>query len=168
MYSYLTVIPNINPFIDNCVIPKIKTLLNKYQNVLTDDYGSETFEEFLKRVFPHLYAGFKDGEFVGFVYLTDWKGGNNRYHSCTLTLCIEKKFWGKTAREISRIFVDKIFKHYGLYKLKGMVFENNRNVGNFLFSLGFKKEALLKGETFKNSKPTNMIVYSLLKDDFIG
>ncbi len=167
MYSFLAVIPGINPCINNCIIPMIKNLLLKYRNVLTDDYSSEDFDEFLMRISPHLYAGFKNGEFAGFVYLDDWRGGGGIYHSCTMTVCIERKFWGKVSREISRTFISRIFSHYGLYKLKAFVFENNRNAGNFLLSLGFKKEALLKGETFKKGVPANMWLYSVFKNEFI-
>jgi len=166
MYSYLSVYHINNPFFQSSVLSKIKTLLNRYKNVLTDDYSFDCFEDLLKSIAPHLYAGFKDGEFIGFVYLTDWKGGMGKCHCCTMTVCIEKKFWGKTAREASRSFISKTFKSYNLHKLKALVFEHNRNAANFLLSLGFKNEAYLKGETFKNGKPANMFVYSVFRDDF--
>ena len=166
MYNFLCVYKFNNLFVSGFILPRIRELLQKYRNVLTDDYCSESFDEFLTRVQPHLYAGFMDGEFLGFVYLTDWRGGKNDYHSCTMTVCIEKKYWGKVSKEISKLFIRKVFEHYGLFKLKALVFEHNRNAGNFLLSLGFKKEALLRGETVKNGKPVNMFVYSVFKEDY--
>lgn len=167
MYTFISVQKGVSPFIDSSVLPRIKILLSKYKNVLSDDYSSECFDDFLKEVVPHLYVGLKDREFVGFVYLSDWRGNRDKLHSCTMTVCIEKKFWGKTAREISRAFIGRIFKSYGLYKLKAEVFEHNKNVGNFLLSLGFKKEALLEGETFKNGKLINLVIYSVFNRNYI-
>lgn len=166
MYSYLSVIQGSSPLIDNYILPKIKELLNKYKNFLEDDYTTGCFEESLSKISPHLYAGFNNGNFMGFVYLSDWKGGMGNFHSCTMTVCIDKKFWGKPAKEASAIFIDKIFKYYNLYKMKALVFENNKNVINYLIALGFKKEGVLEGETFKHNKPVNLLVYSVFNKEY--
>jgi|GEM_PF-4806710 len=166
MYNFLSVIKGSNPFVDNYILPKIKDLLDRYKNVLEDDYTTGCFEEFLSKISPHLYAGFQDGRFMGFVYLSDWKGGKGEFHSCIVTVCVDRKFRGKPAREAGKIFVDKIFKYYNLYKMKALVFENNINVINFLASLGFKKEGILEGETFKHNKPVNLLVYSVFNKTY--
>jgi RimJ/RimL family protein N-acetyltransferase len=85
-----------------------------------------------------------------------------------MTVCIDKKYWGRIAREASRHFIARIFANYKCYKLKALVYEHNRNARNFLLSLGFKKESTLLNETFKNGKPVNMSVYSVYKDTFIS
>lgn len=166
MYEFVSVTAGHNPFEYRDFKPDIKKLAAKYAGVLVDDYNSGDFADLLNEVAPHLYAGAYNGEFIGFVYLNDWRGSKEKFHSATLTVCIDKKFWGKTAREAGRLFIKKVFKHYKCFKLKALVFEHNLNANNFLLSLGFKKESLLLNETFKNNKPVNIIVYGIYRDCF--
>lgn len=168
MYEFISVSKDLNPFIKDSFRIKINNLLLKHNNVLTDDFCMQNFDRLLDEVSPHLYVGLYNGEFIGFVYLEDWRGGFGKYFSATMTVCIEKKFRGRIAREASRKFIAEIFSYYNCYKLKSLVFPHNFQVMNYLLSLGFKKESVLLNETMKNGKPVDMDLYCIYKQDFIS
>ena len=51
-------------------------------------------------------------------------------------------------------------------KIKAQIYPFNSRVKNILMYSGFKKDGVLRGETIKNGKLTDVEVYSLLKSDF--
>lgn len=149
MYNFYSINTNDTRFISD-----ILDLFLRYRPVLLDDYYNNEPKELYNEVLdlidslaPHFYAITRNDIFIGFVYLYDWKGGKNKYHSCMLTTCFKRKYWGQDVRDSARVFLREIIKYYGFRKLKCEVFAHNSRVIKLLEELGFSEEGLLKGET---------------------
>lgn len=153
-------------------LPRVIFLLNKFSKYLFDDYALSDDCDFVdlairlvEKVSPFFWViiDSKSLEFAGFVFLENWVGTNNEFHSAEVTTCFEPKFWGTYTKKCARKFIKFCFKKYKLKKLKAQVFEQNFKVKMLLKKSGFKKEATLKAETLKNGKLQNIEVYSILR-----
>ena len=154
-------------------LPSIISLYERFSNYLHDDYFIDSQKssvdaviELIERTSPYFWAVMdkKSSKLAGFVFLDNWTGAKNNFHSAEVTTCFNPVFWGKYTKICAKKFVKYCFKKYKLKKLKANVFVQNFKVKTLLKKTGFKKEALLKAETLKNEKLQDIEVYSIIKD----
>jgi Acetyltransferases, including N-acetylases of ribosomal proteins len=105
----------------------------------------------------------KSSKFAGFVFLDNWVGTGNNFHSAEITTCFNPSFWGAYTKICAERFIKYCFKKYKLKKLKAHVFVQNFKVKTLLKKAGFKKEALLKAETVKHGELQDIEVYSIVR-----
>lgn len=168
MYKFLPIKfdPVKKEFKNRCLVLPVLCLLEEFKENLFDDYMDNSFIELINRVFPHFYACVdENNNFIGFVYLDEWRGNKEKLHSCTLSMCAKKEFWGSKARDAGKFFINHIFETYKIHKLKAEVFSFNKPVMHYLNSIGFKRESVLKQESFKNSKPVDIVVFTKIKGE---
>lgn len=155
-------------------LPQIITLFERFSRYLHDDYFLEKYEssidaviDLVEKTSPYFWVILdkKSDKLAGFVFLDNWVGGGRKLHSAEVTTCFNPVFWGKYTKFCAKKFIKYCFKKYKIKKLKASIFPQNFKVGAILKKSGFKKEALLKGETVKNGKLQDIQVYSILKDD---
>lgn len=155
-------------------LPKIIALYEKFSQYLHDDYfleGQKSFIDALINLIEKTGSFFwvivdeKSSKFAGFAFLSDWVGSKNDAHSAEVTTCFEPEFWGKYTKICAKKFIKYCFKKYKLKKIKASIFPQNQRVRTLLKLTGFKKEALLKGETIKDGKLQDIEIYSIIKGD---
>ncbi|MDD3150172.1 MAG: GNAT family protein [Candidatus Gastranaerophilales bacterium] len=170
MYSFEKI--SIEKNINSSYINQVIALFKNHHNSLIDDYYfckeislENELIAFIEKTFPHFYLIFlienNQKIFIGFVYLYNWRGNNNYIHSCTLTTCFDKKYWGKHPVLAGKTFIKSLFDNYKLEKIKAEVFCHNFKVISLLKKMNFEKEATLKNETFKNGSMIDIDVYSV-------
>lgn len=92
--------------------------------------------------------------------------------NASLHCVVDKKYWGKTSREICRLFKEYLDDHYFIYKLTACVPQCCYGVIKLLKDIGFKHEATAKRNLLyydKNQKPKlyDELVYGLeFTEDF--
>ena len=156
----------LNPFEKPAYFEQALFLYAKYSRFLDDDYARdgksiyEYFENLVKSTFPFCFVIVEGEEVAGFVYLDHIIGDSKRLHSAELTTCFDKKYWGIYTKLCADIFINFCFEKLGFQKIKALVYPENFRVKTLLKYSGFKKEALLKGETLRNNKLQDIEVYS--------
>lgn len=152
-------------------LPQIISLYERFSRYLHDDYfveGSsvDALIDMVERTSPFFWVIIdkKTSKFAGFVFLDNWVGGKNNFHSAEITTCFNPIFWGKYTKICAQKFIKYCFKKYKLKKLKAYVFVQNFKVKTLLKSAGFKKEAILKAETLKNGLLQDIEIYSIIKE----
>ncbi len=144
----------------------------RYEKFLNDDYAAKVNYENILNLIENcrdlffVFLNEEDDDFAGFVYLDNLTGNNDKIHGGEITVCFEKKYWGKFTRQAAREFFNYCFNTLGFTKIKAQIYPFNSRVKNILTYSGFKKDGVLRGETMKNGKITDVEVYSLLKSDF--
>lgn len=155
-------------------LPSVINLYERFSKYLHDDYFLESRESSIDAVinliektspFFWIIADKKSSTFAGFVFLDNWVGGRNNFHSAEVTTCFDPSFWGKYTKICAKKFIKYCFKKYKLAKLKAYVFPQNSKVKMLLKRTGFKKEAVLKAETVKNGVLQDIEVYSIVKGE---
>ncbi len=154
-------------------IDEILKLYKKYSKFICDDYFSsdanflESLLRLIKETSPYFWIILEkeSNEFAGFVFLENFIGNTEKLHSAEITTCFKQKFWGNFTKKAARKFIKYCFKIINLKKLKAIIFKENVRVKMLLKSAGFKKEAILKGETFKNGKLQDIEIYSTIKKE---
>lgn len=153
-------------------LPQIVLLYERFSNYLHDDYflknnpsRIDSVLNIVERTSPYFWAIVhkKSNKLAGFVCLDNWVGAKNSVHSAELTTCFEPAYWGQYTKNCARKFIKYCFKNYKLKKLKAYVFPQNFKVRTILKRSGFKKEATLKAETFKNDVLQDIDIYSIIK-----
>lgn len=159
----------LNPFEKPAYFEQALFLYIKYSKFLDDDYaqnGQSVYDYFLNLAKNTLFFVIVEDEIVsGFVYLGNFVGNEEKFHSAELTTCFDKRFWGDYTKVCARIFLDYCFKKYKFKKIKALVYPENFRVKTLLKTVGFKKEALLKGETLRNNKLQDIEVYSVINKE---
>lgn len=158
----------LNPFEKPAYFEQALFLYIKYSKFLDDDYaqnGLTLYDYFLNLINNTLFFVIVEDDIVsGFVYLDNFRGNDEKLHSAELTTCFDKRFWGSYTKVCGQIFLDHCFEKYRFEKIKALVYPENFRVKTLLKSLGFEKEALLKGETLRNNKLQDIEIYSCRKD----
>ncbi len=154
-------------------IPQIIALNEKFARYLHDDYFLENQKSsvdsiinLIEKAGPFFWAIIdkKTDKFAGFVFLDNWVGSKNNVHSAEVTTCFVPLFWGKYTKICAKKFVKYCFKKYQLKKLKAYVFPQNCQVKTLLKSAGFKKEAVLRGETLRNGELQDIEVFAVRRE----
>ena len=159
----------LNPFEKPAYFEQALFLYIKYSKFLDDDYaqnGQSVYDYFFNLAKNTLFFVIVEDEIVsGFVYLENFVGNEENFHSAELTTCFDKRFWGDYTKVCACIFLDYCFKKYKFKKIKALVYPENFRVKTLLKTVGFKKEALLKGETLRNNKLQDIEVYSVINKE---
>ncbi len=158
----------LSPFEKPAYFEQALFLYIKYSKFLDDDYaqnGLSIYDYFFNLVNKTLFFVIVEDDFVsGFVYLDNFTGNDEKLHSAEVTTCFDKRFWGDYTKMCGKIFLNYCFEKYNLEKIKALVYPENFRVKTLLKSIGFEKEALLKGETLRNNKLQDIEVYACRKD----
>lgn len=158
----------LSPFEKPAYFEQALFLYIKYSKFLDDDYaqnGLSIYDYFFNLVNKTLFFVIVEDDFVsGFVYLDNFTGNDEKLHSAEITTCFDKCFWGDYTKMCGKIFLSYCFEKYELEKIKALVYPENFRVKTLLKSIGFEKEALLKGETLRNNKLQDIEVYACRKD----
>ena len=160
----------VSPFENPAYLEQVIFLYLKYSAFLDDDYALNG-QKFLDYFFNLLhrtafYIIVEHGIVSGFVYLDNFIGDANRFHSAELTTCFDKRFWGDYTKNCARLFLDFCYEKFGFKKIKALVYPENVRVKTLLKSAGFEKEALLKCETMRNNRLQDVEVYSKLYEKY--
>jgi len=143
-------------------------LLFKNKNLLADDYFPQDEGELLdfiigeiNAVYPWFVVGVIKNIPVGAAWITHWhRADGNKFHSCQLHACIDKKFWGET----SLFAIDELIKflhlNTGVVRIQMEIPEFNTMAINYAKRANFIEEGLIRCATFKNGKPLNHILLS--------
>ena len=154
-------------------LPKVIQLYERFSRYLHDDYFFENKKssvdaviDLIEKTSPFFWAVIdkKTNKFAGFAFLENWVGSKTDLHSAEVTTCFHPDSWGKYTKICAKKFVKYSFKKFKLKKLKAYVFPQNSRVKTLLKNSGFKKEAVLKAETLKNSELQDIEVYSIIKN----
>jgi len=79
----------------------------------------------------------------------------------------EKKEWRKGyATEATKLMVDFGFNQRNLNRIYLTVLENNKVAIHLYEEMGFKKEGILREALFKDNKYYNLIIMSILKEEY--
>lgn len=155
-------------------LPSVIKLYEKFSKYLHDDYFTEnqissvdSIINLVEKTSPFFWVVVdkKSSKFAGFVFLDNWIGNKNNFHSAEITTCFEPEFWGKYTKICAGKFVKYCFKKYNLKKMKAYVFPQNYRVKMLLKKTGFRKEATLRAETIKDGKLQDIDVYSISKTE---
>lgn len=155
-------------------LPQVISLYERFSRYLHDDYFLNTQKSpvdavinLIEKTSPFFWIIIdkKSSKFAGFVFLDNWVGSGNNFHSAEVTTCFDPSFWGKYTKICAKKFIKYCFKKYKLAKLKAYVFPQNVKVKTLLKRTGFNKEAVLKAETVKNGVLQDIEVYSIVKSE---
>lgn len=93
---------------------------------------------------------------------------NYRHQRATWkTLRIPRKYQGLgLASEASRMLIEYGFDTLNLNKITSDIFPDNEGIIKVLQKLGFKEEGRLKEHYFHQGKFKDVVIYSLLRDDY--
>jgi RimJ/RimL family protein N-acetyltransferase len=81
----------------------------------------------------------------------------------------EKDTWGKGyGFEASILILKYAFHELNLNRIFLTVREDNINAIKLYKKVGFKEEGLLRQQVYNNNKYINMIIMSILKDEFLN
>jgi RimJ/RimL family protein N-acetyltransferase len=152
----------------------ILDLFFRYKHLLADDSFPEDEESLIlflldemNSLYPWFMVGLENDIPVGFVWVTHWhRGKNNTYHSCQIQACIDKKFWGKTAFNISWAFINFLFNKIGVNRIQAEVPQNNILAHGFMRRLGFFKEGVIRCAGLKNGQSVNHTLFARIKPKY--
>jgi len=153
-------------------LPQIISLYERFSRYLNDDYflsdkksSIDAVLDLVERTTPYFWAVInkKNDKLAGFVFLDNWTGAMNDFHSAEITTCFNPIYWGIYTKICAKKFIKYIFKKYKLKKLKAHIFSQNFKVKALLKRSGFKKEAVLKAETLKNGQLQDIEVFSIIR-----
>ena len=149
------------PFVEECWL--------KFSKYFQDDFSCvvdrNSLLKFICDSFFWIILDYEEN-FMGFVFLDNFVGDDNRLYSAELTTCFDKKAWGVFTRYSAKFFLKKCFDELGLYKIKAQIYPDNFRVKSFLKDCGFVHESTLKNETLRAQKPQDIEVYALYRTYF--
>ncbi len=156
------------PYLTNVIF-----LYARYAKFLNDDYAPQVnyqnILELIEKCGNLFFVILNDetDDFAGFVYLDNLTGNSKSIHGAEITVCFEKKYWGNFTKKAAEEFFDYCFNTLGLIKIRAQIYPFNSRVISLLKHVGFKKDGILRGETLKKGKLTDVEVYSLLHTDIL-
>jgi len=153
-------------------LPQVIRLYERFPSYLHDDYflkmqksSVDAVVNLVEKTSPFFWVVLdeKTSRVAGFVFLDNWVGAGQNFHSAEITTCFEPAYWGKYTKICAKKFIKYCFKKYKIKKLKAYVFPQNFKVRTLLKKSGFKSEAILKAETVKNEELQDIEVFSIIK-----
>ena len=156
-----------NPFPFEAM-PRVYRWIEGFKNKVNDDFGPKTLGEFMETMAAKWethasWAVSVDGELGGlitFERLSPWVG--------TAHFVFKPDFQGRgVASKACRIAIAEMFE-MGIGKLSFYPLGGNLAIGSLLCNLGAKREGTLTGQTLVDGKPTDILIYGLLKENFNG
>ena len=145
-------------------IPSVEKCYRKFSKYFQDDFIRDNSLDILSS-YPNFWIilDYSDN-FMGFVFLDNFVGNDEKLFSAELTTCFDRKAWGSYTRYSAKIFLKKCFDEFGLFKIKAQIHPDNFRIRNLLKDCGFEYESTLKNETLRNGKPQDIEVYSLYRN----
>lgn len=147
-------------------IPELERCFRKYFKYFQDDFSlslvKNVFHYIVQIPFFWIILDYSDN-FMGFVFLDNFIGNDEKLYSAELTTCFDRKAWGSFTRYSAKIFLKKCFDEFGLQKIKAQIYPDNFRVKNLLKDCGFEYETTLKNETIRLGKPQDIEVYGLYR-----
>jgi len=70
--------------------------------------------------------------------------------------------------QVEKLILDYSFLHLNLHKLWCKVIEDNKKAVTFYQRYGFKKDGILRQELFKNGEYKNVIIMSILQEEYLN
>lgn len=138
----------------------------RYINMETDE---QWFEQYMKNRGTQVRCAIieeETNEFIGLVYLLDIDPINCR--ALYGIMIGEKKYQGKGYGTLATIqILEHAFYNLNLNKIFGFWLEENIRSINLAKKCGFSEEGLMRQHVFKEGKYKNMIVMSILKEEFV-
>lgn len=155
------------PFPEHAV-PRIWIWTQEFRWRVADDFGPKTLEEFVEKWrererVQQNWAVYRGEELGGVITVCPMSPVVVTVH------CVFKKsFWGsETTLRALRLLYTEVFKG-DCTKVLSFAFRDNSQLLGLARRLGAKKEGVLRKQTRRNGKPTDMIAIGLLKEDFIA
>ena len=104
-------------------------------------------------------------KYIGNVYATDIDQTNR---SCTTGVLIgEHDYWSKGyASEAHRLLLDYLFNERNINRVQAYVLESNVASLKMHQKVGYKIEGTLRQSVYKNGKYQNMVLLSILREEF--
>lgn len=90
-------------------------------------------------------------------------------HSMELGYWVGEPFWGKgIVVEACRVLLAHIFREYQPTRIQARVISGNAASSRVLTKLGFQFEGTLRSALFRRNRFEDLLIYSLLRDEFSG
>lgn len=160
MYDFIS--PNNPAFPYREVLDLFKN--NKYY--LKDDYSINDDKDFLDGLIRfssrHFFAVLYKSALVGVLYLHDWQGAENNYHSCYLSGFAKKKTAQHTEKALKELCF-YLFERHKLFKITAKTDKNNKPAQFCLKRAGFRHESTLYNTSFRDKKPVDVYIYAVYK-----
>jgi RimJ/RimL family protein N-acetyltransferase len=105
-------------------------------------------------------------QMIGIASLTEFDWIN---HSAGFSIMIgEKNLWGQGyASEAVIQLLEFAFQERGLHRISGPILESNQASRSVCKKCGLKEEGLLRDAVFRNGRYQNLVVVSILRDEFL-
>ena len=148
-------------------LPDVLRLYYKYFRYLEDDFSTlasdnlAKFIDYVEKIGAHFYLVLSEDELCGFFLLERIVGNRKILHSAEVVTCFYPKYWGTFTKYAGAEFAKYCFEILGFLKLKAIIYPQNSRVLPILKACGFKKEALLKGETIKDGLLQDVEIYAV-------
>lgn len=142
-------------------------IYRKYSKYLFDDfcpYKNCGIETFIKNRSPYFWIILNsDDRFMGFVYLDNFTGNDNKLFSAEVSVCFDRCAWGIFVRYCAKFFFKMCFDIFGFYKLKAQIYPQNIYVRKLLKDCGFEYDTTVHAETLRLGKIQDIEIYSLYR-----
>lgn len=110
----------------------------------------------------------EDDRMIGYTCITHIDLRNQKAEAGG-TLIGEKTLWGKGyGREAAELRLRYLFQQYPVNRNYVYCLEEHEATVKMLLSLGYKREGVLRQDVFKNGEFKNMLLFSLLREEYIG
>lgn len=131
-------------------------------NFFKENFSSfENFVKFIKK-FKHniFYVTIgKSNKFAAFIYLYEPKL-NPFGQDCKVTFCVSRPYWGFGSYAIAKKGLKFLFEKLKVRKLSAEIIGETTLAKGLLEKLGFKCEAMLENECFKDGEFKNLYIFS--------
>ncbi len=159
-------LPSINKWRND---PELLSFLGNNFLYISEDVDNAWFENYLQNREKSKRYAILDADndhLVGTVQLTNIHSIN---HSAEFSITIgEKKYWNKGAGQVaSKEIIRHGFEDLNLHRIYLTVLSNNQRAIHIYFKLGFVQEGVLRKAMYKNGGYEDLVMMSLLKDEFI-
>ena len=148
-------------------VPRIWIWTQEFRWRVADDFGPKCLEDFVME-----WRERERAQQSWAVYCGEELGGVVTVQRMTPIVatshCIFKRtFWGpQTTLPALRLVYEKVFDD-GYEKILSFAFRDNAQLLGLARKLGAEKEGVLRKQTKRNGRPTDMIAIGLLKEDFV-
>jgi RimJ/RimL family protein N-acetyltransferase len=147
-------------------LPRVWTWIEDFRRRVADDYSPKTLGEFMRHwkerePFRKTWGVWRGEDLGGLVIYEPWQPGVGTSHAL-----FKRSFWGRTTtRNALDLVYSELFAS-GVRKVVNFPFRGNNAIIALGKSLGAVTEGVLKGQTLRDGKPTDVIILSLFKEDF--
>jgi len=110
----------------------------------------------------------ENNEMIGFCSINNIDLRNRKVEWGGSIIGVEK-YWGKGyAKESSYLMINYIFNEYPIHKCYAYCLEKHKVTEKLFYSLGFKKDGMLRDEIFKEGEFKSLLVFSITEKEFFS